>query len=236
MPKAMRTGSSVRLVSATEEDFMADIVDPALERYAAEHSSTEPEHLIALADATRSFSPRHNMMVGRLEGRFLKMLVAVSGAHRILEIGTFTGYSALSMAEALEAGGRIITCELDAAHADFAQRAIDASPYADRIEIRRGPALETLAALDGPFDAVFIDADKGGYLAYYEAVLPKLSATGFICVDNVLWSGRVIDPAEDDDDTEALRTFNDHVAADPRVDCVMLTIRDGVSLIRPRRP
>jgi caffeoyl-CoA O-methyltransferase len=210
-----------------------DIVEPRLEEYAAAHSSPEPPHLERHAAATRDFSADHRMMVGRLEGRFLKMLVAISGARRVLEIGTFTGYSALSMAEALPADGRIVTCELDERHADFAQRAIDGSPYADMIEIRRGPALATIGGLEGPFDAVFIDADKQAYADYYEAVLPKLAPNGFICVDNVLWSGRVLDGADDSEQTRALRAFNERVASDPRVECVMLTIRDGVTLIRP---
>lgn len=213
---------------------MSDIVEPRLEDYAAAHSSPEPPLLERHAAATRDFSADHRMMVGRLEGRFLKMLVAISGARRVLEIGTFTGYSALSMAEALPADGRLVTCELDERHADFAQRAIDGSPYADLIEIRRGSALATIGGLVGPFDAVFIDADKGSYGDYYEAVLPKLAPNGFICVDNVLWSGRVLDEADDSEQTRALRAFNERVANDARVECVMLTIRDGVTLIRPK--
>jgi len=215
---------------------MADITDPRSERYAAEHSSPEPQHLVELSALTIESSPSHRMMVGRLEGRFLKMLVAISRAHSVLEIGTFTGYSALSMAEALPATGRLVTCELDERHASIAQEAIDASPYRDRIEIRRGPALETIALLAGPFDLAFIDADKGSYGAYYEAVLPKMSSGGLICVDNVLWSGRVVEDgtAETDPDTTAIKAFNDLVASDPRVECVMVPIRDGVTLIRPR--
>ena len=171
------------------------------------------------------------MMVGRLEGRFLKMLVAAVGARRVLEVGTFTGYSALSMAEALPPSGQIITCELDRNHADMAQRFIAKSPYADMIEVRVGPALETIRSLTGPFDFVFIDADKPSYPDYYEPVLPLLSVGGLIAVDNVLWSGRVIEH-DDSESTTALRRFNDHVASDKRVECVMVPIRDGVTLIR----
>jgi caffeoyl-CoA O-methyltransferase len=124
---------------------------------------------------------------------------------------------------------------VSAKHAEFAAARIAASPHASRIELRTGPALETIAELDGPFDLVFVDADKTGYRAYYEAVLPKLSARGLIVVDNTLWSGRVIDPADDGDaNTAALAEFNDFVAADERVVCVMLTIRDGITLIRRR--
>src|SRR5437762_712266 len=154
---------------------MPGITDSTIENYAMEHSSPEPALLTELAQATREFSRMHVMMVGRLEGRFLKMLVAAVGARRVLEIGTFTGYSALSMAEALPSNGKLITCELDPAHAEMARRYIARSAYADMIEVRVGPALETLRTLEGTFDFVFIDADKAGYLAYYELVLPKLS-------------------------------------------------------------
>lgn len=211
-----------------------DIIPAALEAYASDHSSAEPIHLRRVREATLEFSARHEMMVGHLEGRLLAMLVALTGARRVLEIGTFTGYSAISMAEALPVGGSIVTCELEERHADFAQRMIDESPYAERITIRRGPALDTIHGLTGAFDGVFIDADKTGYLAYYEAVLPLLAPGGFICVDNVLWSGRVADPAEDDPDTMALRAFNDHLAHDERVEAVMLTVRDGLTIVRRR--
>jgi len=177
------------------------------------------------------------MMVGTLEGRFLAAVVAILRPALVLEIGTFTGYRALSMAEALPPGGHIVTCDISEEHVAIAREHIAASPYADRIEIRVGPAIETVAALDGPFDLVFIDADKQGYLGYYEAVLPKLAPDGVILADNVLWSGRLVDPptADEDGSTRALREFNDHVVADERVEVVMLTVRDGVSLIRRRR-
>jgi caffeoyl-CoA O-methyltransferase len=160
------------------------------------------------------------------------MLVAAVGARRVLEIGTFTGYSALSMAEALPANGKLISCELDPAHAEMAQRYISRSQYSSLIEIRVGPAIETIRSLEGTFDFVFIDADKTGYLAYYEAVLPKLAPGGLIAVDNVLQSGRVVDRGDQSDNVRAIREFNDHVAADRRVECVMVPIRDGVTLIR----
>jgi len=210
------------------------IADPELERYAAEHSSPESVHLRAAAESTRDFSPRHGMMVGGLEGRLLAMLVGISGARRVLEIGTFTGYSALAMAEALPAGGRITSLELDPRHAAQAQAHIDASPHADRIKIVVGPALDSIGRLEGPFDLVFIDADKPGYSAYYEAVLPKLAPRGFIAADNVLWGGLVLERDDPDTDSAALAAFNDLVADDPRVECVMLTVRDGLTLIRRR--
>jgi caffeoyl-CoA O-methyltransferase len=208
------------------------IVTPEVDAYAAGHTDPEPPHLAALAAATREFSQSHGMMVGPNEGRFLSLMVALTGARRVLEIGTFTGYSALSMADALPPDGRIVSCEVDPDHAAMARRHIDASPYADRVEVRLGPALETIASLDGPFDLVFIDADKTNYLNYYEAVLPKLAEGGVILADNVLWSGRVLDDDDQTDDTRAIRQFNDHVRDDPRVSCLMLTVRDGVSVIR----
>jgi caffeoyl-CoA O-methyltransferase len=176
------------------------------------------------------------MMVGTLEGRLLTALVAMIRPRLVLEIGTFTGYSALSMAEALPPDGRIVTCDISEEHVAIAREHIARTPYADRIEILLGPAQQSVEGLQGPFDLVFIDADKGGYLGYYEAVLPKLAPDGVILVDNVLWSGRVVDPAVDDEDTKAIRAFNDHVAADDRVEVVLLTVRDGVSLIRRRAP
>jgi caffeoyl-CoA O-methyltransferase len=211
---------------------MADITDPALEAYATAHSSPEPPLLVELAQATRESSTMPGMMVGRLEGRFLKMLVALSGARRVLEIGTFTGYSALSMAEALPARGRIITCELNERHAEMARRFIARSPYAGMIEVRSGPALETIGTLEGEFDFVFIDANKNQYPDYYEAVLPRLRQGGMLAVDNVLWDGAVIDDSDQSADTLAIRVLNHRAAADPRVECVLVPIRDGVLLIR----
>lgn len=213
-----------------------DIANPLVEAYAVAHTSPEPAYFADLAARTRAETSAPSMMVGTLEGRFLAAVVAMLRPARVLEIGTFTGYSALSMAEALPPGGLITTCDISEEHVALARRHLAASPYADRVEIRVGPALETIATLDGPFDLVFVDADKESYVDYYEAVLPKLAPQGVILVDNVLWSGEVIDEVETDDRTVAtIRAFNDHVRADPRVEVVMLTIRDGVSIIRHRR-
>jgi caffeoyl-CoA O-methyltransferase len=137
------------------------------------------------------------------------------------------------MAAALPDGGRIITCELSEEHAAFAQRHIDASPYAERIEIRVGPALETVAGLDGSFDLIFVDAHKPEYPAYYEAVLPLLAPRGLVVFDNTLWSGRVVEGNDDDSEqTRAMKELNDRLASDPRVVAVQLTVRDGVTLVR----
>ncbi len=212
-----------------------DIADPRVEAYAVEHTTPEPAWFATLAEDTRASTTAPGMMVGTLEGRFLTALVAMKQPRSVLEIGTFTGYSALSMAEALPPGGHIITCDISEEHVEIARKHIGASPFADRIEIRVGPAIETVATLDGPFDMVFIDADKPSYLDYYEAVLPKLAPDGVIVADNVLWSGRLLDPEVDDENTRAIREFNEHVVADERVEVVILTVRDGVSLIRRRR-
>jgi len=213
---------------------MTGVVPEAIEAYAAEHTTPPHPLLGEVAAETSATEKGHGMMVGLLEGRFLETLVWLSGARRILEIGCFTGYSALSMAAALPPDGTIVTCELDPERAAAARRHFDASPWAEQIEIRVGPALDSIATLEGPFDLIFIDADKSNYPNYYEAVLPLLAGRGLIVADNVLWSGRVLDPADQTDDTVAIRQFNDRVRNDDRVTCVMATVRDGVLLIRRR--
>jgi caffeoyl-CoA O-methyltransferase len=210
------------------------LLSDEIEDYAAAHTTPPPEHLRALAAETRDTLSSPQMLTGDIEGRLLEFLVFLAQPRLVLEIGTYSGYSALSMAAALPPDGRIVTCELLDEHADVAERHIAAAGLADRIEVRRGPAIDTIATLDGPFDLVFVDADKPGYLGYYEAVLPKLAERGLIVVDNVLWSGRVAQPPSDDDteSTRALREFNDRIAADERVASVMLSVRDGITLIR----
>jgi caffeoyl-CoA O-methyltransferase len=211
---------------------MAFIVADEIERYAEEHTTPPTELLAALADETRRTLKVPQMLTGPIEGRFLELLVFGLGAKRVLEIGTYSGYGSLSMAAGLPPGGRIDTLELEEEHAEVARRYIAESPYADRITVHVGPAAETLERLDGPFDLVFIDADKTGYRGYYEAVLPKLSPGGLIAVDNTLQSGRVVRDPDSDDATRAIVEFNDHVRNDPRVVCVLLSVRDGVTLIR----
>ena len=212
---------------------MFGIVRPEMEAYAEAHTTPPPEYLRALADETRAKLSAPQMLTGAVEGRFLELLVFAAAPRRVLEIGTYSGYSALSMAAGLPPGGTIVTCELDEERAAFARRHIDASPHADRIEIRVGPALDTIASLDGPFDLVFIDADKPNYANYLEAVLPKLGERGVIAMDNTLWSGRVADPGSDpDESTRALVELNDRIVVDPRLVAVQLTVRDGVTLVR----
>jgi len=213
---------------------MAFIVPQEIERYAEAHTTPPPPLLAELAAETEATLQSPQMLTGPIEGRLLEQLVFVSGARRVLELGTYSGYSSLSMAAALPPDGRIDTCEIDERHAEVARRYIARSPYADRITVHLGPALETIAHLEGEFDLVFIDADKPNYVNYYEAVLPRLSPRGLIVADNTIWSGRVVNPEPDDASTQAIVAFNDRVRQDERVVCVQLTVRDGVTLIRRR--
>ena len=213
---------------------MDDLVRPEIEDYAAVSTTPEPDLLQEVARQTEALGERARMLTGRLEGRLLNFLVGLVQPQQVLEIGCFTGYSALSMAEALPEGGRLYTCEISREHADIAQANFDRSPFGDRIQLCFGPALDTIASLDGPFGFVFVDADKSNYPRYYEAVLPKLAEGGLIAFDNVLWSGRVLDDEDDTDDTAAIRTLNARLAQDDRVEVVMLTVRDGLTLVRRR--
>ena len=213
---------------------MSFIVNEAVERYALEHSTPDPEFFRRLEEETRAPTTAPQMMVGPLEGQFLGWLVRLSQARSVLEIGTFTGYSSISMALALPDGGRITSLDVNEETTAVARRYAEEAGVLDRIDYRVGPALDTLAGLDGPWDLAFIDADKPNYVNYYEAVLPKLADDGFIVADNVLWSGRVVED-DGEESTEAIKAFNDHVAADDRVEQLMLTVRDGMTLIR-RRP
>jgi caffeoyl-CoA O-methyltransferase len=211
---------------------MDGIIRPEVERYVEDHTTAPPDHLLALAEETRANLPVPQMMTGPVEGRFLELLVFTSGARRVLEIGTFSGYSALSMAAGLPDDGRIVSCEIDPEAAEVARRHIAASPYGDRIEVRVGPALETIGQLEGPFDFVFIDADKESYRAYLEAALPKLSERGLVAIDNTLWSGRVVDDPDPDERTQTLIELNDELRSDSRLVVVQLTVRDGITLVR----
>jgi caffeoyl-CoA O-methyltransferase len=210
------------------------IVAEDLERYAEAHSTPDPEFFRRLEEETRATTTVPQMMVGPLEGPLLGWLVWLSRARRVLEIGTFTGYSSISIALNLPPDGRIVSLDVNEETTAAARRYAEEAGVADRIDYRVGPAIEELDRLDGPFDLVFIDADKESYIDYYENVLPKLSERGFIVADNVLWSGRVVEHAGDES-TRAIKRFNDHVAADGRVECLMLTVRDGMTLIRRRR-
>ena len=202
-----------------------DVVQPDLERYAEEHTTAHPPLLAELAEETRATLEVPQMLTGPVEGRFLQFLVWALQARRVLEIGTYSGYSALSMAGGLPEGGRIDTCELSEKHAAVARRYIERAGLAETITVHVGPAQQTVERLEGPWDFVFIDADKEGYLGYYEAVLPTLAEHGLIAADNTLRGGRVLEG-------DVVAEFNDRVLNDPRVISVLLTVRDGVTLIR----
>ncbi len=203
-----------------------------LAEYAARHTTPAPPHLRSLEAETRARLALAQMLSVVVVGRLLETLVHVMQPRLVLEIGTYSGGSALWMAGALPSGARLVTCELDPEHAAFAGRHVAAAGVDDRVEIVVGPALETIAALPGPYDLVFLDADKTGYLDYYEAVVPKLAPGGLVVADNTLRGGDVLDPRDDDPDTRAIVAFNDRAATDPRVVATQLTVRDGVTLIR----
>jgi predicted O-methyltransferase YrrM len=208
------------------------IVPDDIDAYAEAHTTPPSELMAELAEETKATLSSPGMLTGTVEGRFLEQLVFALGAGRVLELGTYSGYSSLSMAAALRPGGHIDTCEVDETHAEVAQRYIDRSPYADRITIHLGPALETIERLGGEWDFVFVDADKENYLNYYEALLPRLAPRGLMAIDNTLWSGRVLDDGDDSTPTRAIRKVNDRIAADDRVVAVQLTVRDGVTVVR----
>jgi caffeoyl-CoA O-methyltransferase len=213
---------------------MENVVKPEIEAYAEAHSAAESDVCRMLREETYRTMEIPHMVVGPLEGAFLKMMVQLVGARRVLEIGMFTGYSALCMAEALPDDGALITCEIDQESAALARKYFARSPHGRKIAIRMGPALETLRGLTGPFDLIFIDADKGNYLNYYRRALELISPTGVILVDNVLWSGDVLIHPPPDERTAVIQELNRTVAADPRVTSVLVTIRDGVLVVKPR--
>lgn len=210
---------------------MSKMIDPAIEAYAEAHASPLDPLLDELAAVTRERTTAPQMMVGTIEGNFLRLLVRLMGARKVVEIGTFTGYSGLCIASALPEDGKLVTCELSDEHADIAASFFAKSPLGEKIELRRGPAIDTLRSLPaGAFDLVFIDADKESYLDYYEEALRLLRPGGLVVADNTLWSGRVLDPREASD--KAIVAFNERVKADPRVEQVLLTVRDGMMLAR----
>lgn len=207
------------------------IVDPDIERYAIEHTSGPEPPVAALRAETETTMPSPQMAGGRVEARLLEALVVATRATRVLEIGTFTGVSALSMASRLPPDGRVVTIEANEETAAVARRHFEDSPWGDRIELLLGDALELVHEVEGPFDLVWVDAWKRDYAAYYEAVLPKLADHGVIVADNVLRHGTVVEPDTDDEDAIALRSFADLVEADPRVHNALLTVGDGLLVI-----
>ena len=211
-----------------------EFLDEKIEEYAFNHTSYEGNLLKRLEEETYEKLEIPQMTTGRIEARFLKLLARLVGAKRILEIGTFAGYSALSMAEALPEDGELITCEIDPEAIVFAKRYFDLSPHGKKIALLEGAALDSLKSISGPFDMAFIDADKENYSNYYEAILPMIRYGGLIAVDNVLWSGRVLDPKDKSD--KAIHQFNERVIQDKRVESVLLTVRDGLNCIIKNGP
>jgi len=211
---------------------MDRFIDAAVEQFAHDHTEPETDLYVRLREETYRVMQRPQMQVDIIEGRLLQMLVRLTGAKSILELGMFTGYSALMMAETLPDNGHLITCEIDPKAEAIARRYFAESPHGDKITIRIGPALDTIKTLADPLDLVFIDADKVNYSNYYEACLPLLKSGGLVVADNVLWSGKVVDPKDADD--HAIVAFNRLVQSDPRVKNVCLTVRDGMMLARKR--
>ncbi len=209
---------------------MSDLIASAAVGYADEHTTPFADQLAAAAAWTQGNTSSPQMMSGLAEARLLEALIVTAGARRVLEIGTFTGVGALTMAAALPADGRVTTLEVDEDNAAAARRHIDASPHGDRVELIVGDALSTIAGLAGPFDLVYIDAWKADYPAYYDAVLPKLAERGVIVADNLFRAGAALDPTAGDDGTVGIREFARRVQADERMHNVLLTIGDGVML------
>jgi caffeoyl-CoA O-methyltransferase len=215
---------------------MTPLVSPEIDQYTHDHTSPRPALFDELRAVTYASMASPHMQVGRVEGTFLKTLCAIMGARRVLEIGTFTGFSTLCMAEALPPDGELVTCDIDPEATAVARAFFDRSPHGAKITIRLGDARETLRTLpaDRPFDLVFLDADKERYSAYYDAVFPLLRMGGLLVADNTLWSGKVVAPAHESD--LAIVAFNRRVTEDPRVENVLLAVRDGMMVARKVAP
>jgi caffeoyl-CoA O-methyltransferase len=221
-----------RAIFQTGRMLMKAIVPAEIEAYATAHSMGESDICRALREETHRQTDCPQMLVGPLEGAFLKVLTQTVRATHVLEIGMFTGYSALCFAEALPKAGTVTTCEIDETSAALARRHFAKSPHGRKITVRMGPALETMQGLSGRYDVIFIDADKQNYLNYYRRAKELLSGDGVIVIDNVLWEGDVLLSPPPDERTAAIQELNRAVASDHDVSAVLLTIRDGVLLIR----
>jgi caffeoyl-CoA O-methyltransferase len=210
--------------------MLSDVFQKDLENYLIQVATSEGELLQALREETQAFSPVAHMICGPIEGRLLAMLIQLSSAKRILEVGTFTGYSALYMASYLPPEGKLITCELREDHAEFAKRYFAKSEAGKKITLLMGEAAKTLPTLQEEFDFIFLDADKANYPLYYDLLIPKLRTGGLMVVDNALWRGEVVHPQSKE--AIAIDTLNRKASLDPHVETVMLTVRDGLLLIR----
>ena len=214
------------------------VLNDALYEYLLSVSLREPDVLCRLREETAKM-PQHNMQISPEQGQFMALLVELTGARKCLEVGTFTGYSTLSVALALPEDGQIVACDISEEFTSRAKPYWQKAGVVGKIDLRLGPALETLDALiadgeSGAFDFAFIDADKVNYQGYFQRALDLIRRGGLILVDNVLWSGAVVDPARDDEDTEAIRAFNQACADDPRISLSLVPIGDGLTLARKR--
>jgi len=208
-----------------------------LRDYAVAHGTWVPDRVLDdLRSETAALGPPAGMQIGPDQGQLLTFLARLVGARHAVEVGTFTGYSSICIARGLAPGGRLVCCDVSEEWTAVARRAWDRAGVADRIDLRIAPALDTLRALpaDEHVDLAFIDADKPGYSSYWAELVPRARPGGVLAVDNVLWSGRVVDAGTDDVDTRALQAFNDQVAADDRVDVMILPAFDGLTLARKR--
>ena len=213
-------------------------LSPELHAYLIAHSNPVDPVLAALAAETlQRYPDSAEMQIGPEQGTFMTLLTRLSGARRGLEIGTFTGYSSICIARGLADGGRLMCCDVSEEWTSMARAYWDRAGVADRVELRLGPALDTLRALpaEAGFDLAFIDADKGGYIGYWDEVVPRMKPGGAVLVDNTFSGGRVVDAGNREARVQAIRDFNDHAAADDRVDLVMLPVGDGLTLARRRQ-
>jgi caffeoyl-CoA O-methyltransferase len=213
------------------------VVTDEVRSYAVEHGTSQPDEVMRrLRAETTALGDVAGMQIGEDQGQLLTMLTRLVGARRAVEVGTFTGYSSLCIARGLADGGSLLCCDVSQEWTSIARRAWSDAGLADRIELRLAPALDTLRALpqEADIDLVFIDADKPGYAAYWAELVPRVRPGGLLLVDNVLWSGRIADPEVSDTNTDALRRFNDLVATDDRVEVVVLTAFDGLTIARRR--
>lgn len=207
---------------------MLSFLPEDLEAYVDSNASPEADIFRQLGEETLASTELPQMMVGNVEGTILRLLTRISGARLALEIGTFTGYSGLSIAQGLPEGGRLITCDIDEHATTIARKYWDMSPHGRKISLKLAPALETIGELEEPLDFVFIDADKENYVNYWDACMPRLRPGGMIVADNVLWGGEVLDPKSDE--SRGIVAFNQRVSGDDRVEHVMLSIRDGMTI------
>ena len=209
---------------------MLSLVSDEIENYAQKNTTKLPGYLLELIEETYKSCNSPQMISGQIEGSLLQFIVWTTNAKNVLDIGTFTGFSAQMMASALPDYGKVITCEINTKHAKIAKKYFDKSPHGHKIELILGPAIDTIKNLSDQFDVIFIDADKSSYKDYYDIALNLISDRGLIVIDNVLWGGKVLNPIDKTDHN--INNFNTYVSNDKRVEQVILPIRDGVMLVK----